>query len=142
MKILLPTGRVTYNIVKEAASRYNADVVETGELASFLTPSQVLSLLRSDSSYDLVLVSGMCTASFKEVEQETGIPVYLGPRHAADLGLVLPLIGKTELSCDIPADEFLAEERKKEAYKKISGLEEEKEPIFSLRALKSATGPD
>ena len=140
MKILLPTGRVTYNIVKEAASKYNADVVETGELASFLTPSQVLSLLRSDSSYDLVLVSGMCTASFKEVEQETGIPVYLGPRHAADLGLVLPLIGKTELSCDIPADEFLAGERKKEAYKKISRLEEEKEPIFSLRGVKIGNG--
>ncbi|HPY59874.1 MAG TPA: dihydropteroate synthase-like protein [Methanospirillum sp.] len=140
MRILLPTGRVTYNIVKEAARELDADVVETGELASFLTPSQVLSLLRSDPSYDLVLVSGMCTASFKEVERETGIPVYLGPRHAADLSLVLPLIGKTELSREIPADEFLSEERKREAYKKISDLEEGREPVFSLRGLRIGNG--
>ena len=89
MRILLPTGKVTYTIVQEAAKGFDADVVVTGELASFLTPGQVRSLLSSDASYDLVLVSGMCTASFADVEQETGIPIYRGPRHAADIGLVL-----------------------------------------------------
>ena len=140
MRILLPTGRVTYTIVQDAAKGFDADVVVTGELASFLTPAQVRSLLMSDASYDLVLVSGMCTASFAQVEQETGIPIYRGPRHAADIGLVLPLIGKIELSRDIPADEFMSGERRKEAYSRISRYEEEKEPEFSLRGVKVGGG--
>ena len=140
MRILLPTGRVTYTIVQDAAKGFDADVVVTGELASFLTPAQVRSLLMSDTSYDLVLVSGMCTASFAQVEQETGIPIYRGPRHAADIGLVLPLIGKIELSRDIPADEFLSGERRREAYTRISRNEEEKEPVFALRGVKIGGG--
>ena len=140
MRILLPTGRVTYTIVQDAAKGFDADVVVTGELASFLTPAQVRSLLMSDTSYDLVLVSGMCTASFAQVEQETGIPIYRGPRHAADIGLVLPLIGKIELSRDIPADEFLSGERRREAYTRISRNEEEKEPVFVLRGVKIGGG--
>ncbi len=140
MRILLPTGRVTYTIVQDAAKGFDADVVVTGELASFLTPAQVRSLLMSDTSYDLVLVSGMCTASFAQVEQETGIPIYRGPRHAADIGLVIPLIGKIELSRDIPADEFLSGERRREAYTRISRNEEEKEPVFVLRGVKIGGG--
>jgi len=140
MRILLPTGRVTYTIVQEAAQGFDADVVVTGELASFLTPAQLRDLLLTGSSYDLVLVSGMCTASFRDVEQETGIPIYRGPRHAADLGLVLPLLGKMELSRDIPADEFLAEERRKGAISRITQMEEEKEPAFTIRGVKIGGG--
>jgi len=140
MRILLPTGRVTYTIVQEAAQGFDADVVVTGELASFLTPAQLRDLLLTGSSYDLVLVSGMCTASFRDVEQETGIPIYRGPRHAADLGLVLPLLGKMELSRDIPADEFLAEERRKGAISRITQMEEEKEPAFTIRGAKIGGG--
>ncbi|HOW04519.1 dihydropteroate synthase-like protein [Methanospirillum hungatei] len=140
MRILLPTGKVTYTIVQEAAKGFDADVVVTGELASFLTPGQVRSLLSSDASYDLVLVSGMCTASFADVEQETGIPIYRGPRHAADIGLVLPLIGKIELSRDIPADEFLSGERRKEALARISRKEAERAPTFALRGVKIGGG--
>lgn len=140
MRILLPTGRVTYTIVQEAAQGFDADVVVTGELASFLTPAQLRDLLFAGSSYDLVLVSGMCTASFRDVEQETGIPIYRGPRHAADLGLVLPLLGKMELSRDIPADEFLSEERRKGAISRITQMEEEKEPAFTIRGVKIGGG--
>lgn len=137
MRILLPTGRVTEKLVRKAAEGFDADVVITGELASFLSPGKLLNLLRSGrSTYDLVLVSGMCTASFDEVERECGIPVFRGPRHAADLGMVLPLLGTLELSRDVPADEFLIEQRKKEAYSRIEKQEHEMEPSFEIRGIK------
>ncbi|WP_243669640.1 hypothetical protein [Methanoculleus chikugoensis] len=40
----------------------------------------------------MAIVSGMCTASFADVERETGVPVYRGPRHAADLVPVLSVL--------------------------------------------------
>jgi hypothetical protein len=82
----------------------------------------------------------MCTASFAAVEEEIGIPIVRGPRHAADLSLVLPLIGKIQLSREIPADEFLANERRKEAYDRIKESEEGKIPIFSIRGVKIGGG--
>ena len=137
MRILLPTGRVTEELVKKSASGFDADVVVTGELASFLTPGQLLSILKSSTkAYDLVLVSGMCTASFKEAEKEIGVPVYRGPRHAADLALVLPLLETLVLSRDVPADEFLAEKRKDEAYSRICRQEEESEYSFKIHVIK------
>ena len=89
MRILLPTGAATEEMVKCAAADYDADVVVTGEIASFLTPHALHMLIRK-GRYDMVIVSGMCTASFEQVERETGIPVFRGPRHAADLALILP----------------------------------------------------
>lgn len=114
MRILLPTGSATRDLVAAAASGMDADVVVTGEIASFLTPAQLEALLR-EGRYDLALVSGMCTASFAEVEERTGVPVYRGPRHAADLPLILPLIGTMPLSRTIPADDFLVAQRQAEA---------------------------
>jgi len=88
MRILLPTGSATEETVRNAAVGFDADVVVTGAIASFLTP-HALRMLLMQAKYDLALVSGMCTASFEQVERETGVPVYRGPRHAADLALVL-----------------------------------------------------
>src|SRR5690606_33712192 len=117
MQILLPTGSATVGIVKAAAARfsdrYEFDVVVTGDVASFLAPRDLERLLR-DGDYDMVIVSGMCTASFAAVERETGVPIYRGPRHAADLPLVLSVLETVPLSKTIPADEFLAETRREE----------------------------
>ncbi|PWR73421.1 dihydropteroate synthase-like protein [Methanospirillum stamsii] len=137
MRILLPTGRVTEELVRRAAAGFDADVAITGELASFLSPAQLLSLLRSSGNiYDMVLVSGMCTASFQEVEEECGIPVYRGPRHAADLGFILPLVREIELSREVPADELLVGRRRKEAYSRIAKCEHDSEPVFEIRGVK------
>ena len=135
MRLLLPTGAATVEMVKFAAKGIDADVVVTGEIASFVTPRQLKHLLGRDR-YDMAIVSGMCTASFEEVEEETGIPVYLGPRHAADLELILPLLGTFRLSRTIPADELLLEKRVEEAERKIMEREEEAEPVYLIRSLK------
>jgi len=33
----------------------------------------------TNGAYDMVIVSGMSTASFDQVERGTGVPVYRGP---------------------------------------------------------------
>ena len=71
MRILLPTGAATEEMVRKAVAGFDADVVVTGEIASFLTPHTLHALIQK-KKYDLVIVSGMCTASFEKVERETG----------------------------------------------------------------------
>jgi len=122
MRILLPTGAVTEEIVRKAAAGFDAEVVVTGEVASFLTPHHLRELVTA-GAYDMVIVSGMSTASFDQVGRETGVPVYRGPRHAADLALILPQLGSIALSRTIPADEFLAMGRAADAMRRIDELE-------------------
>ena len=135
MRILLPTGSVTEATVRAASAGFDADVVVTGEIASFLTPHRLHQLVRN-GEYDAVIVSGMCTASFAQVEQATGVPVYRGPRHAADLALILPLLETTRLSRTVPADDFLAAQRAEEAAAAIGTLEERASSDYLVRGLK------
>ena len=59
----------------------------------------------------MVMNPGMCTASFEQVEQDTGVPIFRGPKHAANIALILPMLDSISLSRTIPADEFLAEKK-------------------------------
>ncbi|OPY39157.1 MAG: Pterin binding enzyme [Methanoregula sp. PtaU1.Bin051] len=135
MRLLLPTGSATEQIVRDAAQGFDADVVVTGEIASFLTPHQLNRLIKN-GKYDMVIVSGMSTASFAGVEQATGVPVYRGPRHAADLALLLPLLGTVTLSSTVPADDFLAAKRAEEARALVSAREKDATFDYLIRGLK------
>jgi len=136
MRILLPTGEIAYPLVKKAADKFGADAVVAGKIAAFITPRKLLEILREKGiQYDMVIVSGMCTADFSGVEKETGIPVYLGPRHAADLELILDFRGEIDLSRTIPADQFIASRKKEEAFSKILEIERNSKPLFYLRNL-------
>jgi dihydropteroate synthase-like protein len=139
MRILLPTGAATEEMVKCAATDYDAEVVVTGEVASFLTPHMLRMLIRK-GQYDLVIVSGMCTASFEQVERETGVPIFRGPRHAADLALILPVLDSITLSRTIPADDFLTGEKTKDAYKKAREQERNAGFDFMIRNTKIGGG--
>lgn len=143
MRILLPTGSATVGIVKAAvgqvSDRHTIDVVITGEIASFLAPGDLERLLRG-GKYDMALVSGMCTASFAGVERKTGVPVYRGPRHAADLPLVLPVLDQIRLSKTVPADEFLAGARREEACRRVVAREEAASPDLTIRGVKIGGG--
>jgi len=135
MRILLPTGSATESVVRAAARDLDAEIVVTGEIASFLTPHQLHTLVNK-GDYRMVIVSGMCTASFAQVERETGTPIYRGPRHAADLELVLPLLDTITLSRTVPADEFLAAKRADEAYATIEVREREAAFDYLIRGTK------
>jgi dihydropteroate synthase-like protein len=139
MRILLPTGTATEAIVRKAAAGFDADVVVTGEIASFLTP-HALHRLMQKGSYNSVIVSGMCTASFDGVERETGIPIYRGPRHAADLSLILPLIGTEIISRTVPADDFLIAKRAEQARHQILDQEEAAGSEYIIRGMKIGGG--
>ena len=135
MRILLPTGAATELMVKGASAGFDADVVVTGEIASFLTP-HALRILIKKGKYDMVIISGMCTASFDQIERESGVPVYRGPRHAADLALILPLLDTISLSRTVPADEFLAEKKADDAMRKVEQMEQEAGAEFIIRGVK------
>jgi dihydropteroate synthase-like protein len=139
MRILLPTGSATEEMVRNAAAGFDAKVVVTGEIASFLTPHRLRELLKKER-YDMAIVSGMSTASFEQVERETGVPVYRGPRHAADLAMILPLIGKVTLSCSVPADEFLTSQRAADAMARVEERERGAESDCIIRGLKIGGG--
>jgi len=135
MRILLPTGAATEEAVRKAAAGYDAEVVVTGEIASFLTPHTLHTLIRN-GKFDLVIVPGMCTASFEQVEKDTGVPVYRGPRHAADLDRILPMVDRIALSRTMPADDFLAAKREEDALHRISLNEAEADPDCMIRGMK------
>ncbi|MGA2917881.1 dihydropteroate synthase-like protein [Methanoregula sp.] len=139
MRILLPTGATTEEMVRKAAAGFDADVVVTGEIASFLTPHRLRELV-TKGTYDMVIVSGMSTASFEQVERGTGVPVYRGPRHAADLALILPQLGSITLSRTIPADEFLASGNAADAMRRINELERDADCECIIRGIKIGGG--
>src|SRR5574344_2556271 len=117
MHVLFPTGRQSAPSLGLALSKvteFTCEIIETGEIASFLTPATLEKLI-ADHPCDLAVVSGMCTASFSGVERRTGVPVRKGTRHAADMGICVPLIAAGRLSADMPADDMLLEEKAKAA---------------------------
>ena len=68
------------------------------------------------------------------------MPVYRGPRHTADLGMILPLAGKIPLSRTVPADELFAAERREAAFRRLAEVEEKAEPEFVIRGTKIGGG--
>ncbi|HIJ06686.1 MAG: Dihydropteroate synthase-related protein synthase-related protein [Methanomicrobiales archaeon 53_19] len=141
MRILLVTGTQTEAIVREAAeeSGHDCDVAVIGEVASFISPERLTELIKKDR-YDFVIVSGMCTADFSAVEKETGVFVLLGPRHAADLGMILPAVGQIQLSRTTPADDLIAVMKRDRALDTLKEIEEAAEPDFFVRGIKIGGG--
>jgi dihydropteroate synthase-like protein len=139
MRILLPTGAATEIMVKRASVGFDANVVVTGEIASFLTPRKLHTLIQKEK-YDLVIVPGMCTASFEKLERETGVPIYRGPRHAADLAFILPLLDTITLSRTVPADEFLTAKKAGDAIFRVDQQEQEAGADFIIRGVKIGGG--
>ncbi len=141
MRILLVTGTQTEEMVREAAeeSGHDCHVVVIGEVASFITPKRLIEIIE-ESRYDCVIVSGMCTADFSPVEAQTGVSVLLGPRHAADLSMILPGVGHIQLSRTVPADDIIAGMKRERALETIALLEQKADPEFYLRGIKIGGG--
>ena len=138
MHVLFPTGRQSASSLSLALSKateFTCEIVETGEIASFLTPGSLEKLIHTHPC-DLVVVSGMCTASFHTTETRTGVPVRKGTRHAADMGICVPLILAGTLPIDMPADDQLAEEKRKAARQNLFIAECEATAFLTIRGVK------
>lgn len=137
MHVLFPTGRQSEGALRAALANtcaFSFEIVTVGEIASFLSPQTLRHLLSSHRS-DLVVVSGMCTASFAGVESSCGVPVRRGTRHAADMRLAVPLILSGGLSATAAADDLLSDERKQQAASRLTAAEASAEGSFSLRGV-------
>ena len=122
MKVLLVTGRLAEAQVRAFAK--GADVlVADVDVAAFITPE--LLLCAAPQGYDLILIPGAITANFREAERALGAKIRLGPKHAADLGIVLHHLAKEkiELSRTVPACLLLDGKMREDAFHQVEKLE-------------------
>ena len=141
MHVLFISGDQTKPIIEKelnSITEFTYDIISIGEIAAFLTPSTLKSILSSNKTitYDLVVISGMCSASFDKIEQEYNIPIRKGTRHAADIQLCIPMILNNKLSATIPADELCHCEISNHAISKLKELEEKSVPAFNIHGIK------
>ena len=146
MRILLATGKKAEGMVKDAIRSTNLSsdcTVLTQDLgiAAFSTPKSLRKALKKHSisqkmDYDLILVSGLCKADFRDFEKEIATPIRLGPKQAYDIGEALQFAEEMDFSSRIPADVFLAEKRKENAQKLLYELECNIKENFSIKGVK------
>ena len=122
MKVLLVTGKLAESQVRAFAGEADVLVMDV-DVAAFITPQMLLSA--AAQGYDLILIPGAITADFRDVERGLGTKIRLGPKHAADLGIVLRHLdrGEIELSRTVPACLFLEENMRADALDLVERLE-------------------
>jgi len=149
LKVLLATGRKAEGMVKEAIRRVNfvkCDVLTQDiGIAAFSTPQSLKRALEKHfiskiSDYDLILLSGLCKADFSALEKEIATPIRLGPKHAFDLGDTLQFAEELQFSSHLPADVFLAEQRRENAKQQLYELEGSVKEKFSIKGVKIGGG--
>jgi dihydropteroate synthase-like protein len=135
MNILVVTGRRAEKTVRKAVGDLAEVIVLDVEIAAFITP-RLLKASLPDKNYDLILVPGLAARDFSDLEEEIGVQVRKGPKHAFDLRFVLPYAGEVKFSGRIPACVLLAEKLRREALEVLEELEEKVSPSFMLRGIK------
>lgn len=122
MKVLLVTGRMAESQVRAFAGEADVLVADV-DVASFITPQMLLSA--APQGYDLIMIPGAITADFREAERALGAKIRLGPKHAADLKVVLHHIAKEkiELSRIVPACQLLEGNMREQAQGEVERLE-------------------
>ena len=138
MKILVATGRCAENTVRESVGS-NADVlVLDTDIAAFITPYKLIKALKSyhTQKYDIVFIPGFCLGDFSVVEDKFDTEVYLGPKHAYDLGYILNYTNDFNFSKTVPACDLLSGIRKGLALDEVAEIEYNSTPLFTLEHLK------
>ncbi|WP_340818050.1 dihydropteroate synthase-like protein [Methanolobus sp. WCC4] len=127
MNILIATGTLAEQTVRNAVGDLADIVVADTKVAAFITPRKLLAAIDQhveDPDYDLIFIPGLVAGDFSKAEAELGCNIRLGPKHAYDLGFVLPFVGKMEFSTEVPACELLADVRRGMALEKVRELED------------------
>lgn len=143
MDILVATAKLAEGTVRKAVGSKAHTIVLDIDIAAFITPRRLLEALKDQQlqkHYDIIFVPGLVSGDFSRVAEELGTKIYLGPKHAYDLGYVLDFVGKIEFSTKVPACELLADVRKKLALEKVEQLEASCEPLMWIKDLKLGGG--
>jgi len=135
MKILLVTGELAENEVRDAASKLSAEVLTLPvSVAQFMSSDLAIKEIRKlDSPYDKIVFPGLTRFDVSLVETSVGMPCFKGPQHASDLVEVIN--GGYKLSKTEPAD-HLMEKKGIHDFKKLVAEVEKKEEKFKIGALK------
>jgi len=135
-KILLVTAELAERLVRRYSSESTlaTDVkVMPISVASFMTPELLISKLKKIklNDFSMILVPGLVKFDLNKVEKELGLPIFKGPKYAADIPLVLDNLNKIELSKEKPACELLKSEIRSLVGKQLKMAEKSaKEKLF------------
>ncbi len=135
MNILVITGRLAEDAVKESVQDEADVLVLDIDVASFISPA-LLRRSMPEKKYDLILIPGLASGDFSGLEKEFGTQIRLGPKHAVDLGFVLSFVDAIAFSGKIPACELLIERRRDSALERIIELEDNSNPSFFIKGVK------
>ncbi|MDI9616748.1 MAG: dihydropteroate synthase-like protein [Methanothrix sp.] len=136
MRVLLLTGRLAEHDVRSAAdsARVPADVLVLDlDIAAFITPEHVRRA--APSGYDLIMIPGLITSDFSDVERELGTKIRLGPKNAADITYVLDHLEEIELSSRTPACVLIAERLARNEEEILRRVEQSARPPIVLRGV-------
>jgi dihydropteroate synthase-like protein len=127
LKVLVVTGTLAKTSVEEYVrrSKVEAEVLSLPmQVAALLSPRYVARKLAEKNweGFDIILLPGMMEGDTAPVWKATGIPTYKGPKHAADLPLILDSLGKLPLSTSQPACELAQEAVAKKAAEELASL--------------------
>jgi dihydropteroate synthase-like protein len=139
MKILIATGRLAENTVRKAVGEKADVLVADIDIAAFITPKKLIKIFQEASfskDYDLILLPGLVTGDFSKASEELRCKIRLGPKHAYDLGFVLPFAEKIDFSEKVPACELLADVRKELAFELIRKNEEKASSLLTISSVK------
>ncbi|ADI74402.1 dihydropteroate synthase-related protein [Methanohalobium evestigatum Z-7303] len=139
MKILVVTGYLAEQTVKNAVNSGADVLVLDTDIAAFITPNKLLQVMEKrklKDKYDIVFVPGIVSGDFTKVEMEMGCSVYLGPKHAYDLDFVIPSAENFKFSKVKPACELLSDVRRKKAIEQIQNIEDNSTSAFKVGELK------
>jgi len=137
LTILLVTGRLAEDMVKnytQQISDIETKVITLNvPVAAFLNSETILAGLKNHNltGVDMILTPGLSRGDTKTISDVIGVPVFKGPRYAADLPTILEVINKTTLSTTIPACDLLRDLLTKKALKEIENAEQNADKLLS-----------
>jgi dihydropteroate synthase-like protein len=138
LRVLVVTGRLAEKSVRRHTSEARQDVNVTVlpvSVAAFITPKYASDALNVPGvkEYDLIMMPGAVQGDVSNVELKTGVPTFKGPLHAADLPLVLELLGEIELSKTIPASDLIREELRRRAMAEVEEAEKDWREVMKIQ---------
>ncbi|MBB5252865.1 dihydropteroate synthase-like protein [Sulfurisphaera ohwakuensis] len=143
MKVLLVTGKLAYESVKEIASQLKdvkADVIALNyPIASLMTVDYIAENLKNISlkDYDYIIIPGLASGDAQKIQEVTKVKTYKGSEDYRDIPRVIEALSKGEtLSTIYPADTILKKKKEEDIEKILRELEEKGDFAFEIDGLK------
>lgn len=137
MKVLLVTGKLAENTVKNYAKQTTLDVktkvvVLKVPVAAFLNSETIITELQNHNlkDIDMILTPGLSRGDTKTITNTLGIPTFKGPKYAADIPTILETINKTPLSTTTPTCDLLRDVLTEKALQEIKKVEQNSDELL------------